>query len=212
MSGKEKISLTRALKEVKDIDQRIENQINSLSLVDFKLNKYGDKALRSGLTEAEFTKNAKSGYDSVTGLLARKQKLREAIAKANNETKVKVGEKEYSITGVLQAKASLELRNKLLTRLNAFRTVMVKEQETNKAQLDVNVNNLLQSTYGKDRKPTGEEHDLIAKPYIHQNELHVIDPLNVTEKAIALEAEITKFLQDVDIALSEVNALTIIEI
>lgn len=57
-----------------------------------------------------------------------------------------------------------------------------------------------------------EDYDKIAKPFKESNWPKLIDPLNTIELIPTLEAEIDEFESQVDMALSEINVRTEIEI
>jgi hypothetical protein len=47
---------------------------------------------------------------------------------------------------------------------------------------------------------------------MESNEWHLSDPLNIVDKIDALEKEVSEFETEVDATLSEINAITFIEI
>ena len=66
---------------------------------------------------------------------------------------------------------------------------------------------------GKDNVKIGENDvNSITEPYIEKNEFHLVDPLNLAKTIEDLSDEIEDFESNVDAALSEINALTFIEI
>ena len=52
----------------------------------------------------------------------------------------------------------------------------------------------------------------IVEPFVKRNEFHLVDPLNIENKIRELEKEVDDFELEVDAALSEINAITTIEI
>ena len=85
--------------------------------------------------------------------------------------------------------------------------------ENNNYNIDENARKLAEATLGKDNvKINKGDADAIINPYMENNKFHLVDPLE-TEKLIEkLQSEVDKFEMEVDATLSEVNALTIIEI
>ena len=66
---------------------------------------------------------------------------------------------------------------------------------------------------GDDRvKPTDEDVKNIVEPFVKRNEFHLVDPLKVEELTEKLQLEVATFEAEVDAVLSEINAITVIEI
>jgi hypothetical protein len=75
------------------------------------------------------------------------------------------------------------------------------------------VQSILEATFGKENVKAGKDDvESVRKPYMEANEFHLFDPLSVDSKIEALEKEIGDFEAEVDAVLSEINAITIIEI
>jgi len=80
-------------------------------------------------------------------------------------------------------------------------------------QVKSRLDNLLVSTFSKDStKVKPEEFEAVAKPFLDRNEASMVDPLNIRAEIERLEKSISAFEEDVDVALSESNAQTLIEI
>ena len=66
---------------------------------------------------------------------------------------------------------------------------------------------------GDDRvKPNDEDVKNIVEPFVKRNEFHLVDPLKVEELTEKLQNEVNEFEAEVDAVLSEINAITVIEI
>ena len=76
----EKMTIHRALSELKLIDAKIEKQINEV-LPSGIMQK--GRLVNGFMQESEFEKNAKSKFDSVNDLIDRKNKIKSAIVTAN---------------------------------------------------------------------------------------------------------------------------------
>ena len=72
--------------------------------------------------------------------------------------------------------------------------------------------NWLVFTHNRRRKSQSDEYDAVAKPFLLNNEAKIVDPLDVKKLIETLEDGINAFEQEVDIALTESNARTEIEI
>eukprot|EP00658_Telonema_sp_P-2_P050207 TRINITY_DN38256_c0_g1_i1.p2 TRINITY_DN38256_c0_g1~~TRINITY_DN38256_c0_g1_i1.p2 ORF type:complete len:110 (+),score=41.38 TRINITY_DN38256_c0_g1_i1:30-332(+) len=86
----------------------------------------------------------------------------------------------------------------------------IRDREANR---DQRLDNHLQSLCGRDSTQTrAEDVEAITEVFVRQNTIALVDPLNLGEKIAEMEREIEDFEQNVDVCLSEHNAVTFIEI
>lgn len=207
---KQKMTIHRALSELKLIDAKIEKQINELE--PNGIHQKG-KLINGHITEVDLQKAAQSKYDSVIELIKRKTLIKSAIVKTNGETKVKVGGKEMSIADAITFKTVVEFKKQLVERLKLTHSHWVGQLNKNNEVIEKNVQTLLEHTFGKEGIRTGKEDlEAVRRPYMEANEFHLFDPLKVKDKIEMIENEIAEFEADVDAVLSEINAVTFIEI
>lgn len=207
---KQKMTIHRALSELKLIDAKIEKQINEI--LPSGINQKG-KLINGHITEADFKKAAQSKFDSVNDLITRKNQIKSAIVKANGETKVKVAEKEMTIADAINFKAVVKFKKQLAETLKARHQQAIGGLNKNNEQVERNVQAILEATFGKENVKAGKDDvEAVRKPYMDANEFHLFDPLKVAEKIEAIEKEIGEFEAEVDAVLSEINAVTFIEV
>ena len=205
---KETMSITRGLKELKLLSDRIQSGVRRINSVDLKQEKFKGQALLSKETEEQFVANAKASYQSVVSLMERREKIKSAIVLANTSTKVKIGNREMTIAEAIEMKNSLDGKKLLLQHVRSQHARVSDEIENNRERIESQVNNLLAQSLNKDKKTNPEEWNLIAAPFIAANEMKVIDPLGAAKLIEDLDTEITEFEANVDIALSEINSKT----
>jgi len=205
----EKMTIHRALSELKLIDAKIEKQINEV-LPSGILQK--GKLVNGYIQETEFEKAAKSKYDSVNDLINRKNQIKSAIVAANGVTQVKVAEKQMTIADAINFKAVIKFKKKLIETLKQRHKQAVGELNKHNEAVNQNVQRILEATFGKENVKVGKEDvEAVRKPYLEANEFHLFDPLKVDETVEKLEKEVSEFEAEVDAVLSEINAITIIE-
>lgn len=205
----EKMTIHRALSELKLIDAKIEKQINEV-LPSGILQK--GKLVNGYIQEAEFEKSAKSKYDSVNDLIDRKNKIKSAIVTANGVTQVKVSDKQMTIADAINFKAVIKFKKKLIATLKQRHLQAVGELNKHNEAVNANVQRILEATFGKENVKVGKEDvESVRKPYMDANEFHLFDPLKVDTTVESLEKEVSEFEAEVDAVLSEINAVTIIE-
>lgn len=205
-----KISIHRALSELKLIDTKIEKQINDM--VPQGVYQKG-KPVNGVVPEDKFNDAATSKFNSIQDLIARKTEIKKAIVKSNGETRVTVAGKEMSVADAITFKGVVTYKRQLINRLRGFSNSVQADLNRKNEAVDANLQRILESTYGKDNvKSSGDEVKAISVPYKETNGWHLCDPLQAQDKIEALEKEVSEFEADVDSCLSEINATTFIEV
>jgi hypothetical protein len=203
-----KISITRALKELKTLDARISQGISGLNVLDVTQNKYNGKTLKNNSTVEKFTAEVKAKNQALQDLIKRRNAIKSALVLSNATTKVKVGGLEMTVAEAIDQKAFVQYKKQLLTSLRTQKVQFDRELDQSRANMDRQIEVFMQQNLGKDKKVNSEEYNAIAKPFIEANELKLVDPINVGEVIKTLEEEVTTFEADIDIALSESNSKT----
>lgn len=215
MSTAEKITVHKALAELKTIDARIEKSIRENTYV-LAVKHSAEKI--NGMTVKNFKEKMQSGFQKSTDLIARRDAIKRAVVLSNATTKVKIGDNEMTVAEAIDAKNhGMEFKKTLLAYINS---AYVKAQ----AELDRNSGETLEkkaeryvldviAAQPKDSKMTvdSEAMKTLRKTYIENNTYDLIDPLDVAKVMEDLDAEINEFNAEVDAALSVSNALTVIE-
>ena len=205
-----KISLHRALSQLKLIDAKV---VKMLTEIEPNGIRQKGKLVDGYKKEEEFNAKAQSKFQSINDLIERKVRLKSAIVAANAVTMVKIGEKEMTIADAITYKQVLEQKKSLLATLRSKYAQKVRELEGNNKIVEVNLQKVLEATFGKDNvKISKEDMDSVRKPFLESNEWHLVDPLQVEKRIEELEKEIDEFESEVDAVLSEANALSTIEI
>ena len=205
----ERMTIHRALSELKLIDAKIEKAIASIrpSGVYQK-----DKLINQQFRREDFEADAKSYYDQSLDLMRRKTAIKSAIVASNGLTSVLVGGKTMTVADAINAKVIVKFKKKLIDTLIAQHRAMVAALNNNNNVVQANVQKLLEAALGKDTAKADKGMvEAISAPYIATNEFHLFDPLGVDGRVKELEKEIGAFEADVDAVLSESNAVTFIE-
>ena len=204
------MTIHRALSELKLIDAKIEKQIAEIMPTGVY---QAGKLINGFVAQAEFERNAKSRFDSVNALIARKIAIKSAIVAANGVTKVTVAGKEMTIADAINFKAVIGLKESLIESLKTKHRQAVGGLQKANEQVQGNVQKILEATFGKENvKVTESDVEAVRKPYLSANEFHLFDPLKVDSVVEKMEAEISAFEAEVDAVLSEINAVALIEI
>jgi len=206
----EKISIHGALAELKLIDSKIDKRIEKIDPVG--MYQLGRKVNNLTVID-EFEASAKANLQSVTDLIERRGRIKSAIVKANAVTLVKVGDKEMSIADAINYKASIVFKRKLINRLEAAHRGIAAKANVENEKVKTNADSLQQAGVSKE----GATIEVAAitdlrNSYVKANEIHLCDPLEVSKAIEKMESELEEFETKIDYTLSEVNAITKIEV
>lgn len=207
------ISVTRALTEVKHLNDRI-NRATSAQFVGNARGKDSFKVVlgnNQSVTDVEsvFKQNLQSAID----LIARRDLLKRKIVESNSLTKIEVAGEIMSVSEAIEKKASIPYKNNLLASLrDQYRRVLTTAEQHN-AKLYQEIDNAVQQAYSNDKgKVDAEQYEAVAKPRLQRNEVSVIDSIEIQKVIDKLDQEISSFVSEIDFVLSESNAKTMIEV
>ncbi len=205
------MTITRCLAELKLLDKRINDTIGSGMFV--KTNKMSSEKVADIFTKEDFNKNAKSNFDSIEDLIKRRKQIKSKIVKSNAETKVMIGNTEYTVAEAIERKSSLEYDKNLLKELerqyNRELSTLNRQNEVVNAQMEQSVASLYQNSDAKDKN---EQIKQYKENYLLTQGYEMVDPLNIVSIIKKLKEDIEDFEFNVDFALSESNSITKIDI
>lgn len=208
------MSITRALTRAKTIEKQLARLVESQFVVTL-MKREVDNATNVFQDNVNMTK---SNFDQFNDLFAELNRIKAAVRKSNEVTKVVIGGEELSVADALVYKNTIVYRNNFLDRITRENRNAESRVEQSKINYDNKFasmrENFIISAKDKDYSEdylntvlTEEERRL--KPAIV--EVKVSGIKNVNEYIEAERKRIDTFLEEVDYVLSESNATTIIE-
>ena len=211
----EKMTIHKALAELKTMDDRINKTIRSTSYV--LAAKHSAEKI-NGVKVNNFKEQMRSGYQKVTDLIKRRDAMKRAVVLSNATTKVKIGDDEYTVAEAIEMKNhGMEFRSALLRQMNSDYIAAQNDLARNGGEaLEKKSEQYVLAVIAaqpKDSKMSADSDVMkgLRQTYIENNTYDLIDPLDITKVMEALDAEINEFNAEVDAALSVSNALTVIE-
>jgi len=199
------ISVTRGLAELKLLDSRINSTIHSGK---FAVMTTGKKVVTGYTSNDEFVKKQESHLQSILDLMERRKAIKSAIVASNAVTMVTIGGKEMSVAEAIERKSSIVYEQTLLSKLRTEYNQAVARVERENEQVQIRLDELIKSTFGKDTKVSTEQYESTSKPFLEQNQAKLVSVNNLREKIEKMEKEIAEFLNEVDFTLSESNTIT----
>lgn len=207
MATVEKMTIHKALCELKILDSRINNAISSARFC--LANKHSNEKV-NGVTVEEYQETMKASYNKASDLIKRREAIKRAVVLSNAKTIVKIGGKEYTVAEAIEMNnhgidLKLQLKNAMKKQYDSAMTAIISKNSV----VDDKATEYVVGLFGqKESKTANEEYEKARKSYIEANTMELIDPVNILEKIEALEVEIADFTTEVDSALSVSNALT----
>lgn len=212
MSTSEKMTIHKALCELKIIGDRIYKEQNSMPFV--FVNEQTNKKVQ-GINLSEYIKLIESAHQSTVDLIARRDAIKRAVVLSNATTTVVVGGKQYTVAEAIEMKNhGLEFYKKLLQKMVfEMRNAKTNAENANGKNLEARADGYIRNLYGAtDMKSLTQEATEEREKFIKQHTSELVDPLKLDTKIAELEKFIYEFSIDVDAALSTSNAVTEIEV
>jgi len=204
----EKMTIHKALAELKIIGDRINNSISTATFI--KANKHSNEKI-NGISIDSFKSQIQGNWDKSNDLIKRRNAIKRAVVLSNATTKVKVGVEEFTVAEAIEMKnTGMQYKKELLNQLNRqyVDAIRITEKE-NGETLQSKAENYVIGLYGsKEGKTSMNEAEETKKQFIVNNTFEFIDPIKVRDKIDNLEKEISEFETEIDSCLSVSNSLT----
>ena len=210
-----KMSVTRALAELKRLDDRLNRMTTDQSIFVSVAVGHGDKMKVLGVSETvqNVVSQIVSNRDRVNSMIETRAKIKAAVVASNASTKVKLGNREMSVAEAIELKKSIDIKRNMLSTYRRQVTQANALVHSQNATLDAQIETNLATIYGNDKgKVDASMFEAIAKPQREQKEASLIDPIKINSMIKSLEEEISLIETELNFTLSESNARTEIEI
>lgn len=208
------ISITRALVELKRLNDRISTAISSGKFVSRTIGKNSFQKVVGSNESVEQTKSKiQASFDSVEALINERQKIKSQIVLSNANTKVKVLGKEITVAEAIELKGTVQFRTQYLNTLRIQLLSENKEVEKANVGLEVLIDSLMNTIYGADKsKIDATILANVANPQRDQKEVALLDPQGISARIKQVEEDISNLSSELDFTLSESNAKTTITV
>lgn len=203
------MSLTRALATIKLLDKQINSDINYLAPCSYTIN--GQLDYDFSKTPEEFVNEYKSLRQSIQAKQDNQQVLKEAIHKANSETKFTLGSKTYTIASALVAKANLPVTEKIISKLLSQLSTTNSKIERVEKDVEQKIQQQL-NAQGSNAQKSKEYIENTKKDF---EKLYAPTAVNLAEtlsEIKQMQEDVELFKSEIDMLLSEINASTLITV
>lgn len=209
------MSVTRALAELKRLDDRLNRMTTDQSIFVSVAVGQGDKQKVLGVSDTvqNVVSQIQSNRDRVNSMIEMRAKIKAAVVASNAATKVKLGAREMTVAEAIELKKSIDVKRNML---NAYRRQVIQANALvtkQNAALESQIETNLATIYGNEKgKVDASMFEAIAKPQREQKEASLIDPIKINDVIKSLEDEISLVETELDFTLSTSNAKTEFEI
>ena len=206
----EKMTVHKALAELKTLDDRINSEITGSVFV--RANRHNNMKI-FGKTIPDFAADTESSYQSVKALINRRNAMKRAVVLSNAITKVEIGGVEYTVAEAIEMNNHgmenlVDLRNCLREQYSSVKRMVESE---NGDKLVKACENYIQATFGTKEKINNPDIEMAQKVYMANNTYDIVTGFDIEKVIKELTDRIDAFKAEVDSALSVSNALTVIE-
>lgn len=206
----EKMTVHKALAELKTLDDRINSEITGSVFV--RANRHNNMKI-FGKTIADFMTDTKSSYQSVEALINRRNAMKRAVVLSNAITKVEIGGVEYTVAEVIEMNNHgmenlVDFRDFLRDQYSAVKRMVESE---NGDKLVKACENYIQATFGTKEKINNPDIETAQKAYMTSNAYDIVTGFDIEKVIKDLTDKIDMFKAEVDSVLSVSNALTVVE-
>lgn len=206
----EKMTVHKALAELKTLDDRINSEITGSIFV--KANRHNNMKI-FGKSVEDFRTDTTSSLRSVMALIERRNAMKRAVVLSNAVTKVEIGGVEYTVAEAIEINNHgmenwIDFRDFLRDQYSSVKRMVESE---NGEKLTNACENYIQTMFGSKDKINNPDIETARKMYIDSHSYDIVTGFNIEEIISVLTKKIDDFKAEIDSALSVSNALTIIE-
>jgi len=201
------ITITRALVELKTLDDRIKKA----SGFEFVRVSYPDRA-EGPNAETQFKTSCQRTFQSISDLIKYRASLKGAIVRSNAETKVTIAGVEYTVAEAIERKNSIKYEKIFITSLKTQLKNAIHQRDTHNSSADARLERMLTAELGKDKRTDPEIIRTLTEGYRKANMATLNDPLDIAAVIERMEEAIATFEAEVDISLSESNSRTLVNV
>ena len=173
---------------------------------------YKTKYKNTRYTEEDFKQAATADFQSANDLMARRDKIKNAIVLSNATTLVEIAGTKMTVSQAIEFKNTIAYKMDMLALLKRQRQMVIVEVDAHRQRVQTKVDDNVKIICGKDGKPDAAMIKTVTDGIMAGDPIDVYDPLNLDKVIKQMETEIEDFRANVDFVLSESNATTLIEV
>lgn len=215
-----KLTITRALVELKHINDKISRAISEGTFTGFSVGEnehqkyFKSTAKSTAISKAELESSIQGSFDAVNSLIARRQKLKAAIILSNAKTEVTLGGNLITVAEAIEQKAMIPVLSLYLARLRQDKASSTSQVEQSNMKLEDKIQELTLAAVGAE-KGTKLDQGMLDAIAQSQNSRQISALVGATKSQKEIDKLVETLVQlqsELDFVLSESNAQTSIEV
>ena len=210
----QQISVTRALVELKRLDDKIARAISEGTFIARTIGRDTNKkvvGMNDTITAVE--QKIQGSFDKVAGLIKNRESIKSAIVLSNANTRVKILDRDVTVAEAIELKSTVAFRTKFLNTLRAQLTNERTQIDRATILLDQEIETSLNALYGAERtKIDTDTVKSVSDVKKSQKEQVLLDSGKIEQKIQEVENDILNLTSELDFVLSESNAKTVISV
>lgn len=200
------ITITRALVELKTLDDRIKKT----SGFEFVRVSYPERSESSD--NSAFVSSCQKTFQSITDMIKYRASLKGAIVRSNAETKVVIAGVEYTVAEAIERKNSIKYEKTFIASLRNQLRGAIHQRDAHNSAAESRLERMLTAELGKDKRTDPEIIKTLTEGYRKANMATLVDPMKLESVIEKMEEAIANFEAEVDICLSESNSRTTLSV
>lgn len=201
-------SITRLLVMKKSVEKELERLLdNNSNVVSTTVKTSTSKEVKDALR-----KKQKAFLDKLNAAMSKRDKIASAISKSNAEAEVTVAGVKMTVAAAIDRKNNIEKEKRFCNLLSSAGVANERALARAEQTIEREASERAQTLSGRDKAPTAEVLKAATDAVKDLYAVEVIEPANVYKLAVEKREAIDLFLEDVDIALNESNATTMVEL
>lgn len=213
-----RMSVTRALTELKRLDKRIVDLSTNGVFLAYGTG-HGDKfKLRTpnlAATNADGVKSEiQSNFDTLFSLIERRAKIKAKIVLSNANTKVTIANREMAVAEAIELKSYIAQKNSFIGSLQSTYIQTTRQVTALNEKLNETIETSLNTMFGSADKAKLDANTIenISRPKLNAGEAVMLDPIGIVSVIKKCTDELSEFTSEVDYVLNESNSSTVITI
>jgi hypothetical protein len=208
------MNISRALAEIKRIDDRVTRLTNESVFVAVVVGKDGKQKMNTGNESVQqVASKMQSAFDKIQAEIAMRAKIKAAVVKSNAVTEITLGGTIMTIAEAIELKKSIQLKKALCAQMQRQLMSTRTTVDILNGKLEQQIEANLATIYGSDKsKVDASTFEMVSKPQREAKEASLLDPLKLETKIEQLNEEISAVETELDYLLSTQNAVTTISV
>ena len=210
----QQISVTRALVELKRLDDKIARAISEGTFVARTIGRDTNKKVVGSSDSITAVEQKIQGcFDKVASLIKNRESVKSAIVLSNANTRVNIMNRDVTVAEAIELKNTVAFRTKFLNVLRAQLTGERMQIDKSAILLDQEIETSLNALYGAERtKIDTDTVKSVSDVKKGQKEQALLDAGKIETKIQEVELDILNLTSELDFVLSESNAKTMISV